>query len=66
MSIQNAALRILEPEPSELSFRGVREQMGANRAAVHAAERAHLDATVESVSWERRGPFGRLVQKEAA
>jgi hypothetical protein len=63
MGTASAAVRIVEaaaPPPMPVG-----EQMAANRAAVEAAEREHLEATIGSVEWERRGVFGRLVPKGA-
>ena len=63
MQAANAAVRIVEAPPRQRM--PVRDQITANGAALEAAERDHLDATIGSVEWERRGFLGRLARKGA-
>jgi hypothetical protein len=44
------------PQPA----RSIREQLEANRRAVAAAESHQVDASLDSVVWDRNGPLGRL------
>jgi hypothetical protein len=58
---QYAEAMIIEPaEPVEVPFG---EHVGRTARAVADGHDARLNRALESVSWERRGPLGRLTRR---
>jgi hypothetical protein len=58
---QYAEAMIIEPvEPVEVPFG---EHVARTARAVADGHDAHLTRALESVSWERRGPLGRLTRR---
>jgi hypothetical protein len=46
--------------------RSILARLAATSRAVAAADEAHVRKAVESVRWERRGPFQRLTAQPAS